>query len=46
MYDRRKISGTTRRRRRIIENVELAIAAVSGAGLYVLAGLCLRWLGV
>lgn len=44
--DRYILSPTARRRRRIVERIELAIAAVCGAGIYVLTGLALRWLGV
>lgn len=44
--DRYILSPTARRRRRIVERIELGIAAVCGAGIYVLTGLALRWLGV
>ena len=44
--DRYMLSPTARRRRRIVERIELAIAAICGAGIYVLTGLALRWLGV
>lgn len=44
--DRYILSATARRRRKIVERIELAIAAACGAGIYVLTGLALRWLGV
>lgn len=44
--DRYILSPTARRRRRIVERIELGIAALSGVGIYVLTGLALRWLGV
>ena len=44
--DRYILSPTAKRRRRIVERVELGLAALSGVGIYVLTGLALRWLGV
>ena len=46
MYDRYFLSPTAKRRRRIVARLELLIAAIGGAGIYVLTGLALRWLGV
>ena len=44
--DRYFLSPTAKRRRRIVARLELLIAAIGGAGIYVLTGLALRWLGV
>ena len=44
MYDRYFLSPTAKRRRRIVARLELLIAAIGGAGIYVLTGLALRWL--
>lgn len=40
------LSPTAKRRRRIIERINLILAGLCGIGIYVLTGLALRWLGV
>lgn len=44
--ERYVLSETARHRRKVVERIELAIAAFLGAGVYLLTGLALRWLGV
>lgn len=46
MNSRYILSPTAKRRRRIIERVNLIIAGLCGIGIYVLTGLALKWLGV
>ena len=44
--DRFLLSARARHRRKVIERIELMLAALAGIGIYVLTGLALRWFGV
>lgn len=46
MNDRYILSPAAKRRRKIIERINLIIAGCCGIGIYVLTGLALKWLGV